>query len=271
MDYIRAPFNYPGGKYATLNRLIPLFPDGIGTMVDLFGGSFSVGMNVKAEHVVYNDLNRDMFQLQKAFRTMKYGSIVGYVERKIGEWSLSGWDRTGFNGFRKHFNRNHAHPLDLYVLMCFSHNHQPRWNDKMQYNARHGANLEMWDMKLRKRLHTYTHFIEYRSVEFKNEDFREYDTKNLTGDDFIYLDPPYYLTGYPYNGMWSKSDEENLIRFINELEDKEIPYGISRIMSYNGYENKEFQDFINQKQTIEIHDIRDRNGLCEKYMTNKKI
>ena len=33
-----------------------MFPDKINTFVDLFGGAFNVGINVKAEHIIYNDI-----------------------------------------------------------------------------------------------------------------------------------------------------------------------------------------------------------------------
>lgn len=33
-----------------------MFPDKIHTFVDLFGGAFNVGINVDAEHVIYNDI-----------------------------------------------------------------------------------------------------------------------------------------------------------------------------------------------------------------------
>ena len=55
-NYIKSPINYAGGKYRLLKKIIPLFPDKISTIVDLFGGAFNVGINVDAEHVIYNDI-----------------------------------------------------------------------------------------------------------------------------------------------------------------------------------------------------------------------
>ena len=37
-NYIKSPLNYVGGKYKLLNDIIPLFPKGINTFVDVFAG-----------------------------------------------------------------------------------------------------------------------------------------------------------------------------------------------------------------------------------------
>ena len=54
-NYIKSPLNYTGGKYKLLKQIIPLLPDNINTFVDLFGGGFNVGINVKANKIIYND------------------------------------------------------------------------------------------------------------------------------------------------------------------------------------------------------------------------
>ncbi|MGN1340510.1 MAG: DNA adenine methylase, partial [Oscillospiraceae bacterium] len=53
--YIKSPLNYTGGKHKLLPQIIPLFPEGIRTFVDLFGGGRNVTVNVKAERTIYND------------------------------------------------------------------------------------------------------------------------------------------------------------------------------------------------------------------------
>ena len=53
--YIKNPLNYTGGKYKLLPQIIPLLPEKVDTFVDLFGGGFNVGINVAADHFVYND------------------------------------------------------------------------------------------------------------------------------------------------------------------------------------------------------------------------
>ena len=54
--YIKSPLNYVGGKYKLLQQIIPLFPENINNFIDLFGGGFNVGINVKANRIIYNDM-----------------------------------------------------------------------------------------------------------------------------------------------------------------------------------------------------------------------
>ena len=61
-NYIKSPLNYVGGKYKLLKHIIPLFPSEINTFIDLFGGGFNVGANVEAEHIVYNDIQKEVVE-----------------------------------------------------------------------------------------------------------------------------------------------------------------------------------------------------------------
>lgn len=40
MNYIKSPLNYTGGKYKILTLIFEIFPNKIGTFVDLFAGGF---------------------------------------------------------------------------------------------------------------------------------------------------------------------------------------------------------------------------------------
>src|SRR5699024_3366332 len=55
--YIKSPLNYIGGKYKLLEQIIPLFPNDINIFLDLFSGGANVGINVKANKYIFNDMN----------------------------------------------------------------------------------------------------------------------------------------------------------------------------------------------------------------------
>jgi site-specific DNA-adenine methylase len=56
--YIKSPLNYTGNKYNLLDQIMPLFPQDFNTFYDVFSGSFTVGININAEAIVYNDKNK---------------------------------------------------------------------------------------------------------------------------------------------------------------------------------------------------------------------
>ena len=58
LNFVKSPLNYTGGKFKLLPKIIPLFPSKIDTFYDLFGGGFNVGINVVANKIVYNDIQK---------------------------------------------------------------------------------------------------------------------------------------------------------------------------------------------------------------------
>ena len=62
---VKSPLNYTGGKTKLLPQILPLFPDKVGTFIDLFCGGCNVGSNVNADKVIYNDYMSQIIELFK--------------------------------------------------------------------------------------------------------------------------------------------------------------------------------------------------------------
>ena len=67
---IQSPLNYTGGKYRLLPQILPNFPEKVGVFVDLFCGGCNVGINIEADKVIYNDLNRNLLYLYNTFKNL---------------------------------------------------------------------------------------------------------------------------------------------------------------------------------------------------------
>ena len=65
-NYIASPLNYIGGKARILDQILPYMPTDIDIFVDLFCGGCNVGVNVKANHTIYNDTSKPLISLIKA-------------------------------------------------------------------------------------------------------------------------------------------------------------------------------------------------------------
>ena len=79
--YIKSPLNYTGGKFRLLPQLLPHFPDNADVFVDLFCGGASVGLNVRAERVILNDIDSHVTGILEMFRNMPPKDIVTAVEK----------------------------------------------------------------------------------------------------------------------------------------------------------------------------------------------
>ena len=79
-EYIKSPLNYIGGKYRLLKQIIPLFPDDIDTFIDLFGGGFNVGINVKANKIIYNDVISQVVNMLDYFKSNETETVLNKID-----------------------------------------------------------------------------------------------------------------------------------------------------------------------------------------------
>lgn len=94
--YIKSPLQYTGGKYKLLPQILPLFPDNISTFVDLFGGGFNVGINVNAEHIIYNDTSEQVVDLLEYFKREELNVLLGEIDTYIEKYNLSKENKEGY-------------------------------------------------------------------------------------------------------------------------------------------------------------------------------
>lgn len=72
-----------GGKYKLLKEILPLFPENIHTFVDLFGGGFNVGVNVEAEHIIYNDICEPVVKFLRCLSGSDIDKIMSEIDKNI--------------------------------------------------------------------------------------------------------------------------------------------------------------------------------------------
>ena len=77
-----------GNKWKLLPQILPLFPKGIGNFYDLFGGSATVSLNVKADKCFINDLSGHIFNLYNMFKSMTADDIIKYCREMRDKWGF---------------------------------------------------------------------------------------------------------------------------------------------------------------------------------------
>jgi len=128
-EFIKSPLNYEGNKFKLLPQLLPLFPQNIDTFVDLFGGSFTVGMNIKADKIIYNEFDTRIYDLVKLLSTCDYESMQTLIMEIIDYYKLGKNTKEEYMKLRDNYN-NTKETLLLFVLSAFSFNYQIRFNSK---------------------------------------------------------------------------------------------------------------------------------------------
>ncbi len=191
--YIKSPVNYIGGKTKILPQIIPIFPKNIRNFFDIFSGGCNVGINVDAEKIFFNDNLVYLVDMYSAIRENGFDSVVFYVDSVIKEFSLSKENRDGYNKLRDKYN-NDKYPLDLFVLIAYSFNHQIRFNNKHDFNNPFGKDRSSFNMKMRENLEDFCGKLVSMNAEFTKCCFTDFDFLKIETEDFVYLDPPYLIT-----------------------------------------------------------------------------
>ena len=288
--FIKSPFNYIGGKYRILPQILPLFPKNINTMIDVFSGGFTVGINTPSNTTICNDQLTPIIQLHKHLHDTPLNTTLDYIHKRIHEYGLSKTDKDSFKKFRHDYNtKKDKHPLDLYILMCFSYNYQARWNNKHQYNSSHGTNRSSYTRTTEKKLIKYTKALQKKNIQFEDKDFTQIKYEKLTSNDFAYFDPPYILSIGNYNDgnrgykNWTTKEEQELYTILQTLTDNETPFGLNNLLSHKGKHNKQLEKFIqDNKKNLKVYHItnnynnssynnkKNNNTTTELYITNEK-
>ena len=256
--YIKSPINYAGGKYRLLSRIIPMFPDNINTFVDLFGGAFNVGINVKAEHIIYNDIINYLSELFEYWSDTDIGEINAYIDKTIAENNLSPTNADTFLAFREKYNKT-KDIRDLFILVCYSFNYQMRFNNKHQYNSSFGKEASTMNDSIRNNLNRFVEKLHSGNYTFYNRKFDEFDFSDFDSNDFVYCDPPYSIgTGVYQDGKrgfngWSKEDDKKLFAILDKLNEKDVKFAMSNVFENKGLRNEEL---IEWSKKYKVHHLR---------------
>ena len=250
--YIKSPMNYTGGKYKLLHQIEPLFPEDINLFVDLFTGGGNIAVNVKANKIVANDCEENIIGIYKTFQ--KYDNVdelIGQIEEIIKTYGLTIDNMEAYNKFRNDYNslktsQGNYPPLSsyninilLYVLICYSFNHQYRFNSKGEFNMPFGKERSQWNENMKNNLINFHQQIKEKDIVFLNKDFRQLKVDKLGINDFVYCDPPYLITCATYNEKdgWNQECEEDLLNLLDELNTKKIKFALSNVLYSKGKTN----------------------------------
>lgn len=243
--------NYIGGKYKLLPQLLPLFPDKINTFVDLFCGGCNVGINVPAKKIIFNDNLSYLIELYREFISLSKEEILNHIDNRINQFNLSLTNKDGYLELRKLYN-SEKNPLDLFVLVAYSFNHQIRFNNSHEFNNPFGKERSCFNEHMKNNLLDFLNALNKNSVDFTSFNFDEFDFSMLSSNDFVYCDPPYLITTGTYNDGkrgftgWNEAEEEKLLNILDDLDKRNICFALSNVIEHKGKENLILKDWISR-------------------------
>ena len=272
---IQSPLNYTGGKYKLLPQILPLFPKNIVKFFDIFCGGCNVGINVECKEVTFADNNERLIYLYQTFQNLEKDEIFNWIYKIISDYGLSlvsrdgykfyncesseglgAYNRKPFNKLREDFNKStvfdYYYYVMMYVMIVYAFNNQIRFNSKGEYNLPVGK--RDFNKKMQSKLSDFIDRLQRQNCKFTCTSFTEFNISDLTKRDFVYIDPPYLITCATYNEQdgWNEKHEKDLLRFLDELNNRNIRFALSNVLRSKGKENTILLDWLS-RNNYKIH------------------
>lgn len=274
----KSPLNYIGGKSKLLSQLLPLFPTEIDNFIDLFCGGCNVGINSKANKIYFNDNLIFLIEMYKAFQIKSLDETLLHIEKRIDEFDLSLTNEIGYKNLRQEYNTE-KNPLDLFILVAYSFNHQIRFNNSHEFNNPFGRERSSFNPKMRENLENFIIEIKENDVNFSSEDFEDFDFDNLDNNDFVYADPPYLITCGTYNDGkrgfkgWSEREEKTLLKRLDNLDNQGIKFALSNVLEHKGKENVILKNWVGKNPNYKVNYLNFDYSNCnyQKKDTNASV
>lgn len=280
--YIKSPLNYIGGKHKILDKIMPMFPQNITSFVDLFAGGLNVGINISADTIYVNEHITYLIELYEYFRKVSTEDLLSNIKGRISEYGLTNTNQEGYLELRREYN-NSKNILDLFVLTCFSFNHQIRFNSKHEFNIPFGKERSSYNSSIEANLVQFVQALKEKNYVFVNGDFVKFDFEKIRKGDFVYCDPPYLITNGSYNDGkrgfkdWTIKEEEELLELLDSLDRKGILFALSNVFYHKGASNdfliewskKYYTHYIDKNYSNCNYQLKDRKAkTIEVLITN---
>lgn len=274
-----SPLNYIGSKSKMINQIKEYLPTNINNFIDIFGGGFNVGVNVKANKIIYNDINHIVKDLVESFcinDTYKYIQYMKQIEKKF---SLEISNSESYINARNYYNSlpiAKRDPKLLYTIILYGFQQQIRFNSNHDFNNPVG--MRWFNDKVLEKMISFSRVLKENEFKFISCNFTEL-LNDIDADTFVYMDPPYRLTLGSYNDGkrgflgWNEKSEQELFSFADILHSKGIKFMISYVAEHKGEINQELLKWIknNNYDLIELNPIKGikrKEVIVKNYVNN---
>jgi DNA adenine methylase len=227
-----------GGKFKLLPQILPLFPNKIDNIIDLFAGGANVSINVNANAYIVNDLESEVIKLYQYIYETDLNDMLQGIHNYINIYKLDRKNKNAYINLRTDYNiHKEKHPLHFYTLLCHSFSNQIRFNSKGEFNMPFGKRT--FNERMESNFIEFVNEIKKKNVTFTSDDFRNLNIHILSENDFVYCDPPYLITtaAYNENGGWTEKHEKDLLNLLDEINKHNIKFALSNVLHNKGKSN----------------------------------
>ncbi len=261
VDYIGSfkllqnPLKYEGGKYHDLPQILPYIPSDVDTFVDAFGGAFTMGINVKAKSLIYNEFNANVYNFIKVLSLGTPEENLQKVKDVIESYNLHGLGNVGFDKLKKSYNNSATKcPFEYYVLSIFPIMGFVKFDKDGNFTSNIGFTSSFNNDLQAKFLDYSKHLIENANIQYYNKSFEFVYDLGLTTKDFVYCDVPYFNSKAGYNLHWTDKMDTEVLDMLDWLNTQGIRFAYSNVIEHKSKVNQKLIDWA-KENNYTIHNL----------------
>lgn len=262
-----SPLNYIGSKSKMICSIKKNLPEYFDTFVDAFGGGFNVGVNIKANRVIYNDVNIFVQKLVESFKNNDTYNYLLYIRQMTKKFGLEKANSESYIKARQYYNSlpiEKRDPRLLYTIILYGFQQQIRFNGNHDFNNPVG--MRWFNDKVLEKMISFSRVLKEKNFIFESRDFTNL-IYEINQNTFVYMDPPYRLTMGSYNDGkrgfegWTENHEKQLFEFADKLTANGIRFMISYVLEHGGKINTQLKSWIEHRgyKIIKVEAIPGRN------------
>lgn len=237
---------------------------------DAFGGGANLSLNIKSEHVYYNDIIPYVSEVLNGMKEIDAEECIGKIKEIINTYELSKTNIEGFKKLREDYNNGRKDWLTFYTLMCYSFNNQYRFNNNHEYNSSFGHHKSCFSNVTEQKVRKAIKKLNDIDIIFDNKDFREIDFSDANENDLVYFDPPYLITCGNYNDGkrgfkgWSQSDDIDLMNLCDSIDCQGVKFAMSNVFENKGNKNEKLIEWSKQYKVHYINNTYNNSNYQAK-------
>lgn len=176
----------------------------------------------------------------KNFKCNSLEAIQSRLSYLINKYNLSESAPDNYYTFREEYNKNPQwDKFFLLVTHAFSRN--IRFNSNNEFNEAFGN--RGYNNNVRGNLIEFVNRLHNIDIEFQCSDFRNTTFPPFSSNDFIYCDPPYFISDCNYTDKWSNTDDICLLKSLDSINKIGVRFALSNVFENKGVTNNHLKEW----------------------------